>query len=1145
MMLSIFVMRFVLFLFFLLLLRNEPSRLGLIVCQLQKDYIVKVNDECEVDEVKWLKINSGWICSRDSNGSLCYMPSHEVEASKFWATESVNRRRVASAISQLLAKGHSLTNARRVATLLLKQSSLYVKNLKPLTNLPDVSIEDLVIALTTSNGLKATEIFEFMKVAASQQSDPPKSLSDMAAQINDTMNLRPSLWVKQDLGVLDTVDVVMKNDIFVMACARNDIKKFNECLAKGQELAAIHSELKYTGLHAAADFGAKDIVERLLLAGISPNVRDARHGRTALHFAAQSGRCEIASLLLEKGADRSLADFTGSLPCEIADDQGHAECREILKQIPPEIQYAQVTHCTDKSITIQWVPPVIVPHLHAKVDEFLVIHEPVDKKNGAGQSYSTTQVYLTVEGLSPSTGHGFVVMSHSVSGWSQPSGKLIHFTLPAAPSAPSIVEMVKVTKNGILITWQAPENENGGPVDLYQIEMTDKDMLGDDYSQTNSDINTTRSLDSDDDSTSLLSEDTLGAELQWKNGQMMPRTLDMPEDPASNPGQANNLLDGKWHRIIRHRDVSFRSKYVMGLETYRNYFFRCACRNEFGWSPWSSWSGPYTPQEGVQVRQFGDNWIKLGWVEPQLAPGRKIDCFEIQMSTPTGPMSTSITVYKSKSKSKGLPRKSGTTTAEFKTLSTQCETSEYIARGLKSGKKYQFRARPKINNVWVDWDHCVLSDVITMPSSAPDAPQNVHVIRVYRSQQERKKSRQNSRKYSKESVEEETKIEDIAPPAVKESRLPIKKLSKELAQKTKNLRSDSASSTRPSKMLQKSTSRVDNDSDGSYDSEDNSDEDDETHSEEDMEEAPEADDESEPECEGSHGNNDDHEDLPMTGPLAPEPPEPLEDGCDLMITHNSIDIEWVNGIPNGSAILECEVQCCKVREYCIDDLEKASAAAGKEEAWDDEITGLNKINALNWITITQEGKFLTNQSFRAQNLLSGVGYIFRLRQRNDVHWSSYSRATPIITTLLAAPPMAPDIVMIAASHVVIQWQHQPNTTFNFSGLEYQIHIAKLDLTLPSSLSTNESISLQQQQELIWYPAEYRSCDSHTAPAAAPVPQEIGKMKMNTNNFVDINRVIIDNLLPMTYYTVRIKMRTVAGWTSWSELSSPFRTLALP
>lgn len=243
----------------------------------------------------------------------------------------------------MIAKGYSLTNARRITAFLENEANLYIKNARPLTGLPDVSIEDLLIALSTSSGLKGSEVFEMIKIASSQQSDPPKSLVGIAKEVNDIINLRPSLWVKRGLGVLETTDVVINNDTFIMTCARGDMKKFEEYMNKGQELAALHSTLKYTALHAAVDFGSKDVVERLLLTGISPNVRDARFGRTALHFAAQSGRSEIASLLLDKGADRSIAAYDNVLPFEIADHQGHIMCREILKQVPTEIRNAHVS----------------------------------------------------------------------------------------------------------------------------------------------------------------------------------------------------------------------------------------------------------------------------------------------------------------------------------------------------------------------------------------------------------------------------------------------------------------------------------------------------------------------------------------------------------------------------------------------------------------------------------------------------------------------------------------------------------------------------------------------------------------------------------------------------------------------------------
>lgn len=43
-------------------------------------------------------------------------------------------------------------------------------------------------------------------------------------------------------------------------------------------------------------------------------------------------------------------------------------------------------------------------------------------------------------------------------------------------------------------------------------------------------------------------------------------------DNVPNP---ENLKDGnKWHRVIKHRDLNVLTKYVMGLETYHNYYFR-------------------------------------------------------------------------------------------------------------------------------------------------------------------------------------------------------------------------------------------------------------------------------------------------------------------------------------------------------------------------------------------------------------------------------------------------------------------------------------------------------------------------------------------------------------------------------------------
>jgi hypothetical protein len=242
----------------------------------------------------------------------------------------------------MLTKSCSLHNARKLAKIVYEKSK-YITD--PAINIPEITAEDLLIGIASASGagLDSAEILEFIKVAASKQSDPVKALRGIAEDLHNMMTLRPTLWVTQNLGILETETLMIKNNQFVMCCARNEVDKLHEYLAQGQDLAALHSEMKYTALHAAADFGAVDALRVILKTGIPPNIRDARFGQTALHFAAQSGRHEVISILLEYGADRMITDLQGFLPFEVADEHGYIVCREMLKEPPPAILLASVS----------------------------------------------------------------------------------------------------------------------------------------------------------------------------------------------------------------------------------------------------------------------------------------------------------------------------------------------------------------------------------------------------------------------------------------------------------------------------------------------------------------------------------------------------------------------------------------------------------------------------------------------------------------------------------------------------------------------------------------------------------------------------------------------------------------------------------
>jgi len=128
-----------------------------------------------------------------------------------------------------------------------------------------------------------------------------------------------------------------------MTAAEGDLLSFKSMIESGYvELTNLHSELKYTALHAAADFGQVDIISEIIKTGMSLNVKDPRKGQTALHFAAQSARSEVIEVLLQNGADRTIVNNAGLRPFEVADNLGYFDCREMLKYPPPTVKIIQV-----------------------------------------------------------------------------------------------------------------------------------------------------------------------------------------------------------------------------------------------------------------------------------------------------------------------------------------------------------------------------------------------------------------------------------------------------------------------------------------------------------------------------------------------------------------------------------------------------------------------------------------------------------------------------------------------------------------------------------------------------------------------------------------------------------------------------------
>jgi len=86
----------------------------------------------------------------------------------------------------------------------------------------------------------------------------------------------------------------------------------------------------YAALHWASLMGKNDTVQALIERG--GNVSQVtRHGRTPLHYAADQGHIQCASILLNAGADITVKDIDECTPMDLAKLAGHVRVYEMLK----------------------------------------------------------------------------------------------------------------------------------------------------------------------------------------------------------------------------------------------------------------------------------------------------------------------------------------------------------------------------------------------------------------------------------------------------------------------------------------------------------------------------------------------------------------------------------------------------------------------------------------------------------------------------------------------------------------------------------------------------------------------------------------------------------------------------------------------
>lgn len=282
------------------------------------------------------------------------------------------------------------------------------------------------------------------------------------------------------------------------------------------------------------------------------------------------------------------------------------------------------------------------------------------------------------------------------------------------------------------------------------------------------------------------------------------------------------------------------------------------------------------------------------------------------------------------------------------------------------------------------------------------------------------------------------------------------------------------------------------------------------------------------------------------------------------ITHNSMLISWKNGNPNGSPILESAIEMARVRDYNPADTVLGLNSSGKlipdqlsgsqntlSPYFDSVISGIESdiridVSAvLNWKDITRSGKYISSTSFRAVDLLPGCGYIFRIRQRNNIGWSAWSLASDMAITLASAPPCAPVAVEVSSFHAVLKWADM-ESEFNYTILDYELQVALLPAGKLVDQNSKDHDDSNWDVPLEWFIPEARRHDlkNNLSAGSSSVRDISTDSKYNVDNF-ECRSVFVDKLSPMSIYVARVKIRTVTGWSAWSGIGEPFRTLSPP